>query len=171
MTYKKRLSFLLMLTSTFFIMTNCASQESPEIDKEIEDSQNPAQEDSIPTNDEETPEQRNKTTEFPTYNSIDEYTSLILNPEKNQQYKSIKPINMERLSFGEDAMNFAPDGISADIFILTQKNWDIGQLEDIQNFYFEIIGPSPCWTKPDCNEPNTIDYYGPFKGKLKLLVQ
>lgn len=131
----------------------------------------------------ETPESTSPTTqpevtssqkESPQYSSIDKYVELALNPSTNGQYRTSKPSEFQRAKFGGkgEGINVAPDGVSADVFVVAKGNWDIGgSLEDIQTFYLEVVGPSPCWTEPNCNEPNTVNFYGPFEGKLKLLVQ
>ncbi|MBP9718235.1 hypothetical protein KBD59_02985 [Candidatus Gracilibacteria bacterium] len=109
----------------------------------------------------------------PQYSSMDTYVDLVVNPSTNNQYKTSKPSEFQRAKFGDTGgeINVAPDGASTSVYVLAKKNWDTGNMEDVQTFYLEVSGPSPCWSKPDCTEPNTVDFYGPFEGKLQRLVQ
>ena len=111
--------------------------------------------------------------ESPQFGSMDEYVSLVLNPAIGNQYKTTKPTGFERAKFGGqgEGINVAPDGVSASVFVVAKNNWDVGNMNDISTFYLEVVSPSPCWAQENCNEPETVTYYGPFQGKLKLLVQ
>jgi len=111
--------------------------------------------------------------ESPQFGSMDEYVSLVLNPAIGNQYKTTKPTGFERAKFGGqgEGINVAPDGESASVFVVAKNNWDVGNMNDISTFYLEVVSPSPCWAQENCNEPETVTYYGPFQGKLKLLVQ
>ena len=107
------------------------------------------------------------------FGTIDKYVDVVLNPSTNSAYKANKPSGFERATLGGqgEGVNVAPDGVSASVFVVAKSNWAVGSLEDVDTFYLEVVGPTPCWTEPNCNEPNTIDFYGPFQGELKLLVQ
>ena len=114
-----------------------------------------------------------KQKESPQFDTMDQYVSLVLNSATNSQYKTTKPAGFERAKFGGqgEGINVAPDGVSASVFVLAKNNWDVGNMNDVSTFYLEVVGPSPCWAQENCNEPETVTHYGPFQGKLKLLVQ
>lgn len=148
--------------------TNVSTSQTQQPESLAQDSETPKST-STTTQPTVTPPQK----ESPQYSSMDKYVDLVLNPSTNSQYKASKPSEFQRAKFGGqgDGINVAPDGVSASVFVVAKSNWDVGNLEDIQTFYLEVVGPSPCWTEPNCAEPNTVDFYGPFEGKLKLLVQ
>lgn len=111
-----------------------------------------------------------KAIKAPQFDTIDKYVSLAVNT--NDQYKTSKPAGFERVKFGTD-VDVAPDGtMIAHVFVLAGPDWGSGNMEDVRTFYLEVVGPSPCWTTPDtCKEPNTVNYYGPFSGKLGSMLQ
>lgn len=109
----------------------------------------------------------------PQFDTMDQYVSFLSNPEIASQYKTTKPAGFEVLKFGGqgEGVNLAPDGVSVGIFVFAKNNWDVGNMNDVNTFYLEFVTPSPCWDEENCNEPENVTYYGPFQGKLKLLVQ
>lgn len=128
-----------------------------------------------PSNNNEQPEEINNienptTTNEIMFDNINEYVSLILNTNTNSSYQTTKPAEYKRINFGGIELNVAPDGVSTDVFVLEPPT-GITNLDQIETFYLEVVGPSPCWTELDCEEPNTVDYYGPFQGKLGRLTQ
>ncbi len=103
---------------------------------------------------------------LPEFNTIDEYV-LEMN-----KYKTNKPNNFERATIGNgNDINVGLDGVSHSVFVLVQSDWNIGSLEDVKTFYLEENVPPACWTQNVCNEPETVNYYGPFQGKIALLLQ
>lgn len=129
--------------------------------------------DSTQTEETTTPESyspKNEEAEAVQFDNMDEYVSLVLNTSTNSTYKTSKPSGYKRIDFGEIELNVAPDGVSADVFVLEPLD-GINNMDAIETFYLEVVGPSPCWYESDCDEPNTVDYYGPFEGKLGRLTQ
>jgi hypothetical protein len=106
------------------------------------------------------------------FDTLEEYVDTVLNPLTGNQYEVAKPVGFERLGFGGgEALNVVPDGVSASVYILAREDWDVGNIDDIQTFYLDVEGPSPCFMEPVCEEPNTVNYYGPFQGPLMQMVQ
>ncbi len=122
--------------------------------------------------DEQNSEQNNEQNEDLQFETIDEYVALIMDETTKTQYEVDEPSGLERVSFGDvDGLDVAPDGVTTNVYVLTASGWGTGSMETVRTFYLEQVSPSPCWTEPDCDEPNEVNYYGPFKGKLALLVQ
>lgn len=83
-----------------------------------------------------------------------------------------KPTGFERAKIVNQDIEVGPDGVSATAYVLAEPNWDTGNMSDIQTFYIEKVGPSPCWTDPDnCDEPTITNWYGPFESQLKMDLQ
>ena len=113
---------------------------------------------------------QNEEIEKAQFDNMDGYVSLVMNTSTNSKYKTSKPAGYKRVNFGGIELNVALDGVSADVFVLESPNRS-NDMDAIETFYLEVVGPSPCWYESDCDEPNTIDYYGPFKGKLGRLTE
>ncbi|MFC1616520.1 hypothetical protein ACFL21_05235 [Patescibacteria group bacterium] len=161
----KKLFFLTALISATLFISACA--QTPVANEEpssiIEET---STEEMTTQTEEETPD----SVQTPKFDTLDEYISLILASETKDAYVASEPDGYARTNFGGIDLDVTPDGVSATVYVL-EPSEGISDLEENVTFYLEIIEPAPCWTEENCDEPETVEYFGPFQGELGRMVQ
>ncbi|MCF6276275.1 MAG: hypothetical protein L3J07_00325 [Candidatus Magasanikbacteria bacterium] len=88
------------------------------------------------------------------------------------KYETEKPNNFERAKFGNgNDIDVGSSIISHSVFVLTEQNWDTGNMEDVKIFYLEEREPPACAQEDVCLDSDKTTYYGPFQGKVLQLLQ
>ena len=79
------------------------------------------------------------------------------------------PTELVQVKFGDSPVDVKLPEASVPMYVFAEPNWDVGNLEDVQLFY--IKAETPASVLEDPSEQKQEFWYGPFYGKLKLLVQ
>ncbi len=92
--------------------------------------------------------------------SLGKYVNLVMDAKTASRYKTTQPQGLVRVA------NATPEGTDFfEVYVWATKNWNLGNWPDIQTIYLETVVSSPESSK------ETHTWYGPFTGKLKLLVE
>lgn len=95
----------------------------------------------------------------PQFDSIEEYIDLLLEPATSTKYYiKYRPDGLVE-AYATEVML---DGVESVATVLAKNGWDKKGIEEIQIFYIEIGDAE--------SEEYLPYYYGPFKGKLRKLV-
>jgi len=115
------------------------------------------------------------TTYTPQYDKIEEYLTYSLDEKKSDNIKSSsQPKGFVRIKSGNKDLSIAPKGVDFfEAYVWAMPGWDVGGLEDIQTFYIETVKFDLMKEQEGRSILETAysTWYGPFQGKLKLLVQ
>jgi hypothetical protein len=79
------------------------------------------------------------------------------------------PTRLVQVKFGDSPVDVKLPEASVPMYVFAEPNWEVGSLEDVQLFY--IKSETPASFLEDPSEQKQEFWYGPFYGKLKLLVQ
>lgn len=103
------------------------------------------------------------------FDTMAEYERYVGKSEEAQNFKSsAQPSGFVRVKSGGKDLSIAPEGVDFfNAFVWARADWDAGELEDIQRFYIETVRSTPGTSESEDEHA----WFGPFEGKLKLLIQ
>lgn len=105
------------------------------------------------------------------FENLNEAVLFVLDPVSSENFETSKPAGFERFVYKaqEEPYNWAPDGVTASVFLLTNLNMnEEANLDEVHSFYLEVVTPPSCF---DCTEPDQSKSYGPFEGKLLRMLE
>lgn len=108
--------------------------------------------------------------------SLDKYVELVMAPTSAKLYETEKPVGFSWLKAegSNEEMNIAPENSTSDIFVLVQKDWGQGSVEEMITMYLQVQEMVPCKdteaeASGQCQAEEKITYYGPFSVKRAIL--
>lgn len=108
--------------------------------------------------------ENNVTTQKAQFETMAEYVKVAIDMEPVSA-----PTGLVQVKSGDSSVDIKLPGASVPMYVFADPNWDVGNFEDVQLFY--IKAETPASVLEDPSEQKQEFWYGPFYGKLKLLVQ
>ncbi len=180
---------LFYILPAIFLLAAC--QPESEVTEEEEKNPIEIQDESALNEDEKTIEEskvkdvaENSETELKSFETLDEIIAFSGSAEIDK-FKTVKPEGFKAYEYGAfdgslPPHNFAPDGVSASIYILVdiltkeakEKYPDGYSVLKNYPFYIQLETPPPCFmVEEDCDDINVVKYFGPFEGPMMRMLE